>query len=84
MGKKTFCSHCLQDFISEEILKCLIKDCFKINCKQRIKIPKKSEYVRFKTFERKVRAIFMIYADFESFLVPKDNGKLTLKVSQKI
>ena len=38
---------------TEEILKSDIKDCFKINGKQRIQMPKKGEYLRFKSFERK-------------------------------
>ena len=52
-----------------------IKDCFEINSKQRIKMPKKGEYVRLKSFERKMKFPFMIYADFESILVQKDDGK---------
>ena len=32
------------------------------------------EYVKFKNFERKIKSPFMIYADFESNLVPEDNG----------
>ena len=38
-------------------------------------MPKKGEYITFKNFERKIKSIFMIYADFESILVPEDNGK---------
>ena len=40
-----------------------------------IKISKKWKYVRFKNFERKIKSPFIIYADFESILVPEDNGK---------
>ena len=29
-----------------------MKDCFKINGKQTIKVPKKGEYVKFKNFEK--------------------------------
>ena len=36
---------------------------------------KKGEYVTFKNFERKIKSPFMIYADFNSILVPEDNGK---------
>ena len=36
---------------------------------------KKGEYVKFKNFERKLKSPFMIYADFESILVPEDNEK---------
>ena len=52
-----------------------IKDCFKSNDKQTIKIPKKGEYVKFKNFERKIKSQFISYADFESTLVSEDNGK---------
>ena len=42
-GRKYFCSYCLHAFITEEILKRHIKDCFKINGKQTIKMSKKGE-----------------------------------------
>ena len=35
-------------------------------------MPKKGEYVKSKSFERKIKSPFMIYADFESILVPED------------
>ena len=55
-----------------------MKDCFKVNSKQKIIIPKKDEYVKFKNYERKMKSPFIIYADFES-LVKEDNGKQNLK-----
>ena len=48
-------TYCLQAFSTEEILKRHIKDCFKINGKQMVTIPKKGEYVRFKNHERKIK-----------------------------
>ena len=45
-GRKHFC-RCLQAFSTEEILKCHIKDCFKINGKQSFAMLKKGEYVKF-------------------------------------
>ena len=39
------------------------------------KVPKKGEYIKFKHFGRKIKSPFMIYADFESILVPEANGK---------
>ena len=39
------------------------------------KVPKKGEYVKFKNYERKIKSSFMIYADFESILVPENNEK---------
>ena len=74
-GRKHFC--CLHDFNTEEILKRHIKDCFKINGKQTIKMPEKGEYVKFKTFERKIKSPFTIYTDFESILVPEGHGNQT-------
>ena len=65
----------LQAFSSEEILKPHCEDCFKINGKQRIIMPKKDEYVKFKNYERKIKSPFMIYSRFEIILVPDDNGK---------
>ena len=58
--------YCLRGFIAEEILKRHIKDCFKINSKQTIKMPKKRDYVKFKNFERKMKSPFIIYADFDT------------------
>ena len=40
-----------------------------------IKMFIKSEYVRFKNYQRNVKSPFMIYADFECILVPEGNGK---------
>ena len=44
-GRKHFCCYCLQAFRTAEKLKCHIKDCFKINGKQTIKMPKKGENI---------------------------------------
>ena len=46
--KKHFCRYCLHAFITEEILKRLIKDYFKINGEQTTKIPEKDKYIKFK------------------------------------
>ena len=72
-GRKHFCRYCLHAFVTEEILKRRIKDCMKTSDKQRMS--KKGENVKFKTFERRIKSPFMIYADFESILVPEDNEK---------
>ena len=52
-GRKHFCRYCLQACSTEEILKSHIKDCFKINGKQRIIMPKKGEFAKFKNYEKK-------------------------------
>ena len=69
LGRKLFYRYCLQAFSTEEALKLHIKDCFKINCKQRIIMPKEGEYVKCRDYERKIKSPFIIYADFESILV---------------
>ena len=74
-GRNHFCCFCLQNFITEEIIKCHVNDCFKINDKQTIKMPKKGEYVKFKNYERKVKLPLMIYADFDSILMLENNEK---------
>ena len=38
-------------------------------------MPKKGALVKFKIFERKIKLLFIIYAAFESILVPNNNGK---------
>ena len=60
--RKHFCGYCLQVFSTAEILKSHVKDCFKINDKQKIKMPKKcyeSEQVN--------------HTYFESILLPENN-----------
>ena len=42
-------------------------------------MPKKGEYVKLKNYESKIMSPFKIYADFESILVPEDNGKQNAK-----
>ena len=82
-GRKHFCRFCLQAFSTEEILKRHIKDCLKINRKQRVIIPKKGDYVKLKNHDRKIKLPFMTYADFQSILVPENNGKQNPKESYK-
>ena len=38
-------------------------------------MPRKSEYVKFRNYERKIKSSLIIYADFESILVPENNEK---------
>ena len=79
---KHFCCYCLQAVSTEEIVKHHIKDYFKINGKQKIIMSTKGEYVKFKTYEKKIKSPFIIHADFESILVP-DNGRQNPEESYK-
>ena len=53
--EKKLSRYCLQAFCTKEILKRHIKDCFKINGKRRIIVPRKDEYVKFKNYKRKIK-----------------------------
>ena len=46
-------------------------------------MPKKGDYVKFKNYERKLKSPFMINVDFETVLVPKDNGKQKSRILYK-
>ena len=75
VNKKIINNNCLKAFRTAEKLKYYIKDCFKINDKETIKMPKKGIYIKFKNFRRKSKSPFMIHAGFESILVSEDNAK---------
>lgn len=47
-------------------------------------MPKKSEYVELKNYERKIKSPFIIYADVESILVPEDNEKKNKKYKKHV
>ena len=51
--RKDFCCYCLQAFSTEEMLKSHINNCFKINGKQIIQMPKEGEYVKIENGKRK-------------------------------
>ena len=82
-GRKHLCRYCLEAFRTAEKLKYHIKYRCKINGKQTIKMPKKGEYIKFKNYEGKIKSPFIIYADFESILLPEDNGKQKPNESNK-
>ena len=73
--KKIFAVIVYQTFSTEEILKSHIKNCLRINDKQRIITLKRGEYNKFKNFDRKIKSLLIIYAGFESILVAEDNRK---------
>ena len=70
-GRKYFRRYCLQAFSAKQMLKCIVNKCSKINGKQRVKMAKKWEYVKFKNCDRIIESPFIIYADFETILLSK-------------
>ena len=65
----------MQAFRTAGILNCDINHCFKINDKQMAKMSKKSQFVRFTYYERKIKSSFMIYTNIKSNLVPGNDRK---------
>ena len=47
-------------------------------------MPKKSEYVELKNYERKIKSPFIIYADVGSILAPEDNEKKNKKYKKHV
>ena len=62
--RKYFCCYCLKAFSAEKVIKSQIKDCFKVNGKQRIIMPKRGKFFKLKNYERKIKLPPIIYAAF--------------------
>ena len=52
-GRKHFCRYRLQAFITLEILKCQIKDCFKIMVNKRLRCLRKANMLKSKILKEK-------------------------------
>ena len=72
-GREHSCRCCFQTSRTEEIVKSHINECFKINDKQMIHMSKEVRYLTFKYYERKIKSLFMIYADFHIVMVLENN-----------
>ena len=59
--QKYFCCSCLEAFCTEEILKCYTKDCFKINEKQKIIMPKKANTLTSKVTRENTVTIYNLW-----------------------
>ena len=66
-GVKQFYRCCLRTSSTEETIESHIKECFKINGKQRLIMPPNDEFVKFKNYERKIKSPFIIYGDLKAF-----------------
>src|SRR5258708_2067312 len=78
--KKYYCMNCIQHFPSIERLNEHNPNCIKINEVQAVKLPQKGSFIKFKNLKNTLDVPFIIYADFESILVPleKDNNNTKL------
>jgi hypothetical protein len=77
--KKHWCNYCLHGFSSEKGLNRHIVDCVK-NGIQKILLPdEEHRWLQFNAIEKMLPVSFVIYADFESYLI-KTNTKLSSSV----
>ena len=65
-GTKEFCMHCLQAFSTKEVLAKHKENCFRINGKQGIQMPKKGSKVQFQDHHGQMLVLFFVYADFKA------------------
>src|SRR6266581_4500141 len=68
--KKNICMNCIQNFPSKERLQDHKPNCIKINGSQAVKLPKEGSYIKFRNLKNTLDVPFVIYADFESILIP--------------
>jgi hypothetical protein len=74
--KKHFCLHCFHSSSSKELLEKHKETCIQVNGVQATKLPKEGTKIKFKNYKHQVPAPFIIYADFESILVPDNERKM--------
>ena len=72
LSKISICSCMIKHYIVEKnIFVVIICKLSSFLGNRTIKMPKKGEYIKFKNFGRKMKSLFIIYADFEIILGPK-------------
>ncbi|CAB4010357.1 Gastrula zinc finger [Paramuricea clavata] len=71
-NKKHFCLYCLHSCVSEESLKKHSETCISVNGTQATKLPDEGSKIKFGHYRNSMPAPFVIYADFESMLVPEE------------
>ncbi|CAB3991349.1 Gastrula zinc finger [Paramuricea clavata] len=70
--KQHFCLHCLHSCVSEKVLEKHKETCLEVNGTQAVKLPKEGTKIKFKNHRNSMPVPFVIYADFESILVPEE------------
>ncbi|CAB4012234.1 Gastrula zinc finger [Paramuricea clavata] len=80
--KKYYCLSCLNGFNSQERLDEHIETCREVNGTQKTVMPKRGSKVMFKNHRRQLSVPFVIYADFESQLIPVDGDGKCLRKTQ--
>ncbi|CAB4022873.1 Gastrula zinc finger [Paramuricea clavata] len=70
--KQHFCLHCLHSCVSEEVLEKHKETCLQVNGTQATKLHKEGTKIKLKNYRNSMPVPFVIYADFESILVPEE------------
>jgi hypothetical protein len=71
-GKAYFRLHCLHSCVSEKTLEKHKETCLEVNGVQATRLPKEGTKIKFKNHRNSMPVPFVIYADFESILVPEE------------
>lgn len=69
-GKKHFCQSCFQNYHTAERLEKHMEDCDLTETKQVVDMPAPGSKMMFDNYNRMMKVPFVIYADFESTLIP--------------
>jgi hypothetical protein len=80
--KKYYCLGCLNGFNSQERLDEHSGTCREVNGTQKTMMPKRGSKVMFTNHRRQLPVQFVIYADFESLLIPVDEKGGCLRKTQ--
>src|SRR5271163_338670 len=74
-NRKYLCRHCIQFFPSQDRLDKHIPDCMIINGTQAVELPKKGTIISFKNLKATLDIPFVVFADYESLVVPVEIDK---------
>jgi hypothetical protein len=74
-NKPHFCLHCLHSCASEKALEKHRETCLQVKGNQATKLPKEGTKIKFKNHRNSMPVPFVIYADFESILVPEEKNE---------
>jgi len=79
--RKHFCRRCLQCFSREDVLTAHIPNCQVFN-PLAIQMPESGTVLKFKEIKHQLKVPFIIYADFESLLVPIQGANMPPRLNE--
>ena len=81
--KRYYCLNCLSGFNSQDRLDLHSGTCSEINGTQKIIMPRRGDKAKFGNYRKQLPAQFVIYADFESLLIPEEGEGRCLRKTQR-